>query len=79
MQIKMYAESAVTVSYTHLSDEYEKKEFTDISQTVQNCIRAFSQKNNVVINLPPDKNGKLSEGDIEHLEKIVKGINSYVK
>ena len=61
------------------SDEYEKKEFTDISQTVQNCIRAFSQKNNVVINLPPDKNGKLSEGDIEHLEKIVKGINSYVK
>lgn len=47
--------------------------------TVQNCIRAFSQKNNVVINLPPDKNGKLSEGDIEHLEKIVKGINSYVK
>ena len=26
------------------SDEYEKKEFTDISQTVQNCIRAFSQK-----------------------------------
>ena len=57
----------------------EKKEFTDISQTVQNCIRAFSQKNNVVINLPPDKNGKLSEGDIEHLEKIVKGINSYVK
>ena len=57
------------------SDEYEKKEFTDISQTVQNCIMAFSQKNNVVINLPPDKNGKLSEGDIEHLEKIVKGIN----
>ena len=26
------------------SDEYEKKEFTDISQTVQNCIRAFLKK-----------------------------------
>ena len=55
------------------SDEYEKKEFTDISQTVQNCIRAFSQKNNVVINLPPDKNGKLCRGRYRTiLKKIVK-------
>lgn len=60
------------------SDEYENKPFTDIDETAKNCICAFSQQNNVVINMPPDKNGKLSEGDIKHLEEITRRIYPYI-
>ena len=59
------------------SDEYEKKPLLNVEETALNCLNAIRQQNNVVINMPPGKDGKLSQGDISHLMEIsarLKGV-----
>lgn len=56
------------------SDEYEQKPFLDLEETVKNCCTAFCQSNNVVINMPPGKDGRLSEGDVSQLMKIAQRL-----
>ena len=60
------------------SEKYESKPFTDIDETAKNCIRAFLEQNNAVINLPPGKNGRLSDGDVKHLEEISRRLYPYI-
>ncbi len=52
------------------SDTYEEKPLMDTDQVVRDCRRTFEENNIVVINLPPDKRGRLTEGDIAHLQEI---------
>lgn len=52
------------------SDTYEEHPLTDVDGTAADCRRAFEENNIVVINLPPDKQGRLVEGDITHLMEI---------
>lgn len=60
------------------SSEYETKPFLNREKTVKDCITAFRQKNNVVINMPPDINGRLSKGDVRQLKEIAKEVRVYV-
>ena len=42
----------------------------DVEKVVQNCRAAFDAGNIVVINLPPNTEGKLVADDIAHLMEI---------
>lgn len=56
------------------SDTYEQKSLLDASEIINNY-RILEKTNNVmVINLPPNKNGKLVEGDVENLMKVAKQL-----
>lgn len=52
------------------SDTYEEHPQTDVDRTAADCQRAFDENNIVVINMPPDKQGRLVDSDIAHLMKI---------
>lgn len=59
------------------SDTYENKPLTDVEEIIRNY-RILEKTNNVmVINLPPDKNGRLVDEDVQNLNLIAKklGIN----
>ena len=42
----------------------------NVDEVVKNCKTLFDIQNLAVINLPPDKNGRLVDGDIDNLMKI---------
>ncbi len=52
------------------SNIYEKKPCLDIAETVENCKTIFENQNIAVINMPPNTQGKLVQGDIDHLMEI---------
>lgn len=52
------------------SNIYETKPFLDIEETVAHCKTVFEANNMVVINMPPNTDGKLVEGDVIHLMEI---------
>lgn len=56
------------------SNIYERKPLLDVEETIQKCKTIFETENMVVINMPPDTNGKLVQTDIEHLMKIADGL-----
>ncbi len=56
------------------SDTYENKPLMDAEEIIKNY-RILERSGNVmVINLPPDKNGKLVDGDIKNLMYIAKEL-----
>ena len=59
------------------SNIYEDKPFLDVDDTVKKCKIIFETQNIVVINVPPNTEGKLVQGDIDHLMEISRklGIN----
>ena len=52
------------------SNIYEGKELMDAEEIAQNCRTLFACQNLAVINLPPDTNGRLVQGDIDNLMKV---------
>lgn len=52
------------------SNIYEQKPLMNVEKVVQNCRTAFKAGNIVVINLPPNTEGKLVADDIAHLMEI---------
>ena len=56
------------------SDTYEKEQPADVETTVADCRRAFEEKNIAVINMPPNREGRLVEGDIAHLMEIADAL-----
>ena len=48
-------------------DEYSKKPLTDAEEIINNYRTLVNSGNVMVINLPPDKNGKLVETDVKNL------------
>lgn len=56
------------------SDVYEQKGFLSLEETVENCKILFEQGNMAVINLPPNTDGRLTEGDISQLMQIADGL-----
>lgn len=42
----------------------------DAEEIAQNCRTLFACQNLAVINLPPDTNGRLVQGDIDNLMKV---------
>lgn len=56
------------------SDTYESKPLMNAQEIITNH-RILERTNNViVINLPPDKNGKLVDGDVENLMYVAKEL-----
>ena len=51
-------------------DTYEKAPLKDAEETAALCRMVFEEENIVVINLPPDKKGKLVEADVTRLMEI---------
>lgn len=58
------------------SNIYEEKEMLSVKETVKNCKTIFETENMVVINMPPDTEGKLVQGDIDHLMEIADGLGT---
>ena len=58
------------------SNCYEETELMDIDETVQKCRLAFEENNIAVINLPPNTQGRLVEGDIVHLMEIAECLKT---
>lgn len=58
------------------SDTYEDCPFTDVETAAADCQRAFDERNIVVINLPPNTQGRLVEGDIAHLMEIAERLKT---
>ena len=58
------------------SNIYEKMPFLDVKDTVEKCRIAFAARNMVVINLPPDTDGRLVQSDIDHLMQIADGLGT---
>lgn len=58
-------------------DGYENKQLTDADEIVKNYRILQKTQNVMVINLPPNKNGKLVQSDVDNLMKVSKtlGIN----
>lgn len=56
------------------SNIYEEKPFLDVEETIQNCKIIFETNNMVVVNMPPNTDGKLVQGDIDHLMEISRGL-----
>lgn len=54
------------------SNIYEEKEFMPVEEVAENCRTLFAQGNCALINLPPNTEGKLVEGDVEHLMEIAR-------
>lgn len=52
------------------SNIYDEKPLLDVEDTVEKCKTIFETNNMVVINMPPDTNGKLVEADVKHLFEI---------
>lgn len=52
------------------SDTYEGKPLMNVDDVVKNCKTLFGAQNLAVINLPPNKDGRLVNGDIENLMRI---------
>lgn len=52
------------------SNIYEQKPLMDVEQVVKDCRTAFETDNIVVINMPPNTQGRLVDGDVEHLLNI---------
>lgn len=52
------------------SNIYEQKPLLDIEDTVEKCRTCMEADNMVVINMPPNVHGLLSENDVEHLLEI---------
>ena len=52
------------------SDTYESKPLGNVDNVVKNCKTLFDIQNLAVINLPPNKDGRLVDGDIENLMRI---------
>lgn len=63
------------------SDTYERKPLMDVDKVAENCKTLFDAQNLAVINLPPNKDGRLVGGDIENLMKLSEklGIRREVK
>ena len=57
------------------SNFYETIPLMDIDSVVRNCRTAFDASNLVLINMPPDINGRLVQSDIEHLMEISSRLN----
>ena len=45
-----------------------------MQQTIANCRTVFEADNIVVINMPPNTEGKLVQSDIDHLMEIADGL-----
>ena len=56
------------------SDTYEKCRFVDAEAAAADCQRAFDERNIAVINMPPNNEGRLVEGDITHLMEIAERL-----
>lgn len=56
------------------SDDYDKYPLADVEKTAADCQRAFDERNIAVINMPPNKAGKLEEKDIAHLMQIAERL-----
>ena len=56
------------------SDEYENKTLQDADETAKNYRILEKAHNLMVINLPPDKNGKLSKNDVDNLMLIAEKL-----
>lgn len=56
------------------SDTYESKPLMDADEIVNNYRILDKTDNLMVINLPPDKNGKLVEGDVENLMRVAESL-----
>lgn len=52
------------------SNIYEESKLLDVDETVEKCKTIFETNNIVVINLPPNTDGKLVEADVKHLFEI---------
>ena len=60
------------------SDEYEEKTtLMDVDDAVERIKIIRESSNSMVINLPPDKNGRLVKGDVENLYAISKKAGIY--
>jgi len=57
------------------SDIYESKPLQDVDEVVKSYKILEKTGNIMVINMPPDCNGKLVKGDVENLMKISKKLN----
>lgn len=57
------------------SDTYESKPLMDADEIIKNYRILEKIQNVMVINLPPDKNGKLVAGDVENLMQIADALN----
>lgn len=56
------------------SDIYESKPFIDAESTIKNYIQLAGQDNILVINMPPNTQGKLVQGDIDNLFFVAKRL-----
>lgn len=57
------------------SDTYEQKPLTDADEIIANFRILDKADNMLVINMPPNYDGKLAEGDVENLMHISKMLN----
>lgn len=57
------------------SDTYEKKPLMDAQEIITNYRILEKTDNVMVINLPPDKNGKLVDGDVKNLMYVAKKLD----
>lgn len=58
------------------SNIYEDKPLIDIEQVCENCRILFDSGNLAVINMPPNCDGKLVQGDIDHLMQIAEKLGT---
>lgn len=58
------------------SDAYEQQPLLDVDKVVQDCRTVFGAGNIVVINLPPNREGRLLDGDVEHLLQIAEALGT---
>lgn len=60
------------------NDEYEEKTtLLDVDDIVERIRIIRATNNSIVINLPPDKSGRLVKGDVENLYAIAKKVGIY--
>ena len=52
------------------SNTYERHPLTDVKKVAEDCRTTFEANNIVVINMPPNTEGRLVESDVEHLLQI---------
>ena len=58
------------------SNIYERKPFLPAEETAAQCRALFAADNLAAINLPPDVNGRLVEGDVAHLMDIARRLGT---
>lgn len=59
------------------SNIYEQQPLQDVSAVVRDCRTAFEADNVVVINLPPNTQGRLVEADVDHLMEISRALGCW--